>query len=291
MTTTQLPVDPVVVPQGRPRPGLRSRRRRHQAVFRWIVVTLTAIFFLVPLISMVDFTTRLLSGKRSGIAWQKVLDLGRLAPDARSVLLDGLQASLWLAVLTAALTLLLLVPTMTWIRIKAPRLNRLVEFVCLLPLVIPAIVLVVGYYPIYRFIGRTFSTSAVWLCLAYVILVLPFAYRALESGLSAIDVRTLSEAARTLGASFPTIVWRIVLPNLRSAVAGAAFLTVALVLGEFTVASLLSKNNLQVALVAVNSADPRFATAIALLVLLLAFLLMFLLTFLADGRRRRGAAS
>ena len=46
-------------------------------------------------------------------------------------------------------------------------------------------------------------------------LVLPFAYRALDAGLEAIDVKTLAEAARTLGSSWSGVIWRIVLPNMR----------------------------------------------------------------------------
>ena len=45
--------------------------------------------------------------------------------------------------------LVLLVPTMTWVRLRLPGLTRTVEFICLLPLTVPAIVLVVGLTPIY----------------------------------------------------------------------------------------------------------------------------------------------
>ncbi|GGM15364.1 ABC transporter permease [Nakamurella endophytica] len=268
-------------------PRLRAARRRRQAAIRWVVVVLVLAFFVTPMVSMVDFTTRLLSGKRSGIAWRKVVDFGQLDPQAKDLLVDGLRTSLILAVLTVVIMVVLLVPTMTWVRLRLPGMTRTIEFICLLPLIIPAIVLVVGYYPIYRFIGQHFSTSSVWLALAYGVLVLPYAYRALDAGLSAIDVKTMSEAARSLGSSWAGVMWRIVVPNIATAIAGAAFLSVALVLGEFTVASLLSKNNLQTSLVLVSSADPRFATAMSLVVLLLAFLLLFVLTFVGNRRRAR----
>ena len=50
--------------------------------------------------------------------------------------------------------LLLLVPTMVWTFLRVPRMRRVVEFLCLLPLAIPAIVIVVGIAPIYRSIGQ-----------------------------------------------------------------------------------------------------------------------------------------
>jgi putative spermidine/putrescine transport system permease protein len=165
------------------------------------------------------------------------------------------------------------------------------EFICLLPLTIPAIVLVVGLAPIYRGLASVFSTSAVWLCFAYVILVLPFAYRALDAGLAAIDVRTLAEAARSLGAGWFTVMWRVVLPNIRAAVVSACFLCVALVLGEFTIANLLSRNNLQTGLLSISATDPRLAVAIALVALIFAFILLLALSFLDRGRRSSRAGS
>ncbi|MTD16134.1 ABC transporter permease subunit [Nakamurella sp. YIM 132087] len=268
---------------------LRAARRRQQAITRWVVVVMVMAFFIIPLLSMFDFSTRNLAGKRIWVAWEKIIDFGKLDPDARDKLTDGLVASLVLMVLTVVITIVLLVPTMTWVRLRVQKVNGLVEFICLLPLTIPAIVLVVGYYPIYRFLGTTFGefgTNSVWLCLAYVVLVLPYAYRAIDAGLRAIDVKTLSEAARSLGSSWAGVMWRIVLPNIKTAVAGASFLAVALVLGEYTLAALLLKDNLQVSLVALNAADPRFATAMSMIVLVLAFVFMFLLTFVGNGKRR-----
>ena len=195
-----------------------------------------------------------------------------------------------LVLLTVAIMLGLLVPTMTWVRLRLPALRRPMEFLCLLPLAIPAIVLVVGLAPIYRGLATVFSTSSIWLAFAYVVLVLPFAYRALDAGLAAIDVRTLSEAARSLGAGWFTLMWRIVLPNIRGAVVSASFLTVALVLGEFTVASLLSRNNLQTGLLSISATDPRLAVAVALVALLLAFVLLLGISFVGrSGPGRSGS--
>jgi putative spermidine/putrescine transport system permease protein len=266
--------------------GLRARRRRRQAMFRRVVTVAVGLFFVVPLAAMLDFSTRTLGGGRTGKAWAALVDTGRLTTEYRP-LWDGLLASLALAALTVVIMVVLLVPTMTWVRLRVPALQRPIEFLCLLPLTIPAIVLVVGLAPIYRGISGLLSTSAIWLCFAYVVLVLPFAYRALDAGLSAVDVRTLSEAARSLGAGWAGVLWRIVLPNLRGAVLSAAFLSVALVLGEFTIASLLNRTTLQTGIFTVSQADPRLATAMALVALLVAFVLLVVLTFTSRNPGRR----
>jgi putative spermidine/putrescine transport system permease protein len=285
--------DPTVGPTGARRPPrLVAARRRKQTILRFVVVIAVMVFFMIPLISMLDFSTRLLSGARTGKAWSSLLHLGSLAQTDSTYepLWDGLKASLWLVVLTVAIMVVLLVPTMTWVRLRAPALRRPMEFICLLPLTIPAIVLVVGLAPIYRFIARTTgSTASVWLCLVYVVLVLPFAYRALDAGLAAIDVKTLAEAARGLGAGWATIILRIVMPNIRTAIVSACFLAVALVFGEFTVAYLLSRDNLQTGIFLVSQDDGRLAVAMALVALVLGFLLLLALSFLSGRQRdRRG---
>ncbi len=179
--------------------------------------------------------------------------------------------------------LAILVPTMTWVRLRLPGLSRTVEFICLLPLTVPAIVLVVGLTPVYAWVYYFVGSSTLWLSLAYVVLVLPYAYRSLDAGLRAIDVRTLSEAARSLGASWFTVMRRIVLPNLRSAVLSASFLSVALVLGEFTIASLFSKKNLQVAMYELGKSDAKISVAVGLVSLVFAFVVLFAMSFVGSS--------
>jgi putative spermidine/putrescine transport system permease protein len=237
------------------------------------------IFFLLPMVAMVEFTTRGDSGTWGLLAdWPQ---LSRTYPD----LAEGIVASLGQAALTALLMLILLVPTAIWVRLRLPALRRFVEFICLLPLTIPAIVLVVGLAPVYAWVNYFLGGSSLTLTFAYTILVLPYAYRAIDAGLSAIDVRTLAEAARSLGASWATVMWRVVLPNIRSAVLSAAFLAVALVLGEFTIASLLNRTNLQVAINFLGKSSATMSVAVSLAALLLAFVLLLLLSLVGDRRK------
>jgi putative spermidine/putrescine transport system permease protein len=267
------------------RHGLRHRRAQRQRILRWIVVSVLTVFFLLPLYAMVEFTTRGAGGHTSLATWRLLVHWRQLSatyPDLSA----GIVASLELAVLTVLLMLLLLVPTVIWVRLRLPRLRRLVEFICLLPLTIPAIVLVVGLAPVYAWVTYFLGGSALTLTFAYTILVLPYAYRALDAGLSAIDVRTLAEAARSLGASWATVMWRVVVPNIRSAVLSAAFLTVALVLGEFTIASLLNRTNLQVAINLLGKSSATMSVAVSLAALVLAAVLLLLLSFASRTRLR-----
>jgi putative spermidine/putrescine transport system permease protein len=267
----------------------RATRRRSQRIFRWVVVTVVLLFFAVPILSLLDFSSRLRGGGRDWVAWDPVVQVFTSADPASVAIREGLVNSLALVVATLLLMLLLLIPTMIWIRLRVPWLRRPMEFVCLLPLTIPAIVLVVGLGPVYRRVADLLGTGSVWLCFIYAILVLPFAYRSLDAGLDGIEVRTLSEAARSLGAGWGTVMFRIVLPNIRSAVISASFISLALVLGEYTVASLLARRNLQTAIFLVGQNNAKTAAALALVVLALGFVLLLLLSMVSSRTSRKAA--
>jgi putative spermidine/putrescine transport system permease protein len=138
------------------------------------------------------------------------------------------------------------VPTAYWVRLKLPFLRPYIEFITLLPLVIPAIVIVFGYIRLYNtsswlpLTGTTMGTN-VLLMFGYATLALPYMYRAVDTGLRTIDVATLTEAAQSLGAGWTTILFRVILPNVLVAVLSGAFLTFAIVIGEFTMAALLNR--------------------------------------------------
>jgi putative spermidine/putrescine transport system permease protein len=249
-----------------------------QRVLRTIILLVLGVYFILPLIAMAEFSTRGKAGERSLESWTSIVD--------DEGLMEALVNSLLLSVTSAVLMLVLLVPTMAWIRLRLPQLQRLVEFVCLLPLAIPAIVLVVGMAPLYAWVNYFFGDSPLTLTFAYTILVLPFAYRAIDAGLAAIDLKTLAEAARSLGASWFTVLWKVVVPNIRVALIGASLLSVALVLGEFTIASLLNFDTLQVQVNLLGKRNAGVSIAVSLLSLLFAFVLLFALSYVGQRRRQ-----
>ncbi len=217
------------------------------------------------------------------------------APDESGrldLLREGLTNSLIMAAMTVALAIGILLPTMLLVRLRLPRMSRTVEFICLLPLTIPAVVLVVGLAPVYAVIStRILDASTIWLAFAYVILVLPYVYRSLDAGLSAIDLKTLSETTLSFGGSWWTVLFRVVIPNVRSAVVSAAFITIAVVLGEFTFARMLARTNLQTSLFQINLSDGQVAAAVSLLFLGLTTALLVALDLLAGVRERRRAGA
>ena len=199
---------PLIVP---PKGGGRKRRRsRFHSASRVAILVVIIGYLILPLFAMLEFSTRGDYGSRSLRAFADILSY----PD----LIDSIILSLEIAALTVLGMLLLLVPTMIWTVVRVPRMRRVVEFLCLLPLAIPAIVIVVGISPIYRWMGQNLGGvggSPLTLALIDIILVLPFAYRAIDASLRGIDVATLAEAARSLGAGWPRAIFQVILPNIR----------------------------------------------------------------------------
>lgn len=240
---------------------------------RWIILGGIGLLFALPILSMVEFTLRDQETGGYGLTnWQRLLS-GQNASQFAAISI-GLQNSAVLVVVTVAIVLLVVAPTTIFVDVAAPRLSRVLEAVCLIPMALPAVVLVVGYAPVYRVIGRTFGTGVWSLGLAYGITVLPYAYRALSSSLSAAGLPLLSEASRTLGASWFHFLWRVAVPGLRAGLSATVLMSIAVVLGEFTIASLLNRTNLQTALAVVNYQSPYVSVGVSLLALALVFVLL-----------------
>ena len=184
------------------------------------------------------------------------------------------------------LTLVLMVPTTVYVHLRLPRIRRLMETITILPIVIPPIVLIIG---VLHVAPGWLLGSANLLGLEYVILAMPFAYRSLDAGLRAFDVRTMVEAANSLGAGWATTLWRVVIPNLRTALLSATVLTVALVLGEYTMASLDNFQTFPVWIVDFEQNSGQVAVAASLLALFVTWLLLMLIVTVGTwNARRRG---
>ncbi len=208
---------------------------RRKSYWSWVWLFLGALYFLVPLYSTFDFSLRAIKGVLSFQSYINVLS----DPDFWSTI----GFSLVIGVFTIIVSIVLVVPTAYWIRLRLPQLRGMLEFISMLPFVIPAIVLVFGLIRVFSgapfFLTNSFFGTDVLLVAGYVVLALPYVFRSVDTGLAAIDVRTLTEAAQSLGAGWPTIMFRIIVPNLRVAILSSAFLTLATVIGEYTIASFM----------------------------------------------------
>ena len=252
-----------------------------------VVLIIGALYFIVPIAATVKFSLE--QGHQGyGVgAYRQILD----DPAFRHTLWFSVQ----LALETTLVTMLLMVPTVYWVHLRLPRMRPVVESVTILPFVIPPIVLVVGLFDFFKFFSpdwllENFVFSPKFLVAAYVILALPFVYRALDAGVRAVDVATLTEAAQSLGASRTRTLFRVILPNLREAVLAACLLTFVIVLGEFTIASIALYQTFPVYITTIGSAQAYPAAALTVIAVGLTFLAAAVFLFLGRlGSRRKGS--
>ncbi len=209
------------------------KKRRFGSAWAWFFMILGILYFFLPLLATFMFSLRAELGHLSFKAYQN------LFADPKFV--HNFSYSVLWALLSIALGILIFVPTAYWVRLRVPQYRSIVEFITLLPFVIPGIVYVFGLVRTYSHPPLLIVNSPFLIVSGYTILAMPYMYRAVDTGLRAIDVQTLTEAAQSLGAGWGTILFRIILPNIRVAILSGSFLTFAIVIGEYILAQYLVK--------------------------------------------------
>lgn len=253
-----------------------------------LTVVLAAIFFALPFLAMARFAFQNIQVFNLGLStllddWSLSVLTNAFRED---YFWDALSLSMKLAIGTSLLTLVVLLPTAVWVHLRIPKAKVVVEFLTVLPYVIPAIALVAGIVVIKPH-ARWFLNSDLSLIPFYAVLALPFTYRSIDAGLRSIDLRTLTEASRSLGAGWNTTLFRVLVPSLRSALISSTFLTIAVVLGEYTIADVLLKRTLPAFMAEYRQSDPRGGYALAVISLLLTTLLFAGIGIATRPRRAR----
>jgi putative spermidine/putrescine transport system permease protein len=250
--------------------------RRKLRVWRGVVLGIAAVYFLLPLYAALKFALTKTGGGFSFSAFSSIpSQLGFSA---------AFELSLRLALVTTVITLVLMVPTAVFVHLRYPNLRRLFDGITILPIVIPPVVLIVGVLEV----APTFLKSTPYLlALEYVVLAMPFAYRSLDAGLNALDLKTLVEAGRSLGSRSLSTLLRVVVPNLSSAILSATVLTVALVLGEYTMATLDQYQTFSVWIVYFDADNAQVSVAASIMALLVTWALLMVIRSLDLRRTRR----
>jgi putative spermidine/putrescine transport system permease protein len=271
-------LDGVQAPAKRPFSSRLSVGWRRLRYWRGVVLVIAGVYFIVPLYAAFRFALRSPTKSFTFQAFSSI--------PSQQGFTAAFSLSLRLALITTVITLVLMVPTAVFVHLRVPQLRRLFDGITILPIVIPPVVLIIGVLQV----APSFLKSTPYLlALVYVVLAMPFAYRSLDAGLRAIDLKTLVEASSSLGGRWTSTLWRVIVPNLRSALLSATVLTVALVLGEFTMASLDQFQTFPVWIVLFQSQDAPVSVAVSLIALVGTWVLLILIASLDRRSTRRTA--
>jgi putative spermidine/putrescine transport system permease protein len=259
-------------------PAARRRRRGLGTLVWWVVFLVGVAYFVIPLWSTFMFSLQAIP---FGAAYSNTLDDPLFG--------KTLLYSFVVGVITVIVSIAILVPTAFWVRLRVPRLRRVVEFVTLLPFVIPPVLLVFGLIRSYSSgplpLTNTDLGSSALLVAAYTVLSFPYMYRAVDVGLRSIDVQSLTEASQSLGASWFRILWSVILPNLRVSLLAGAFLTLAIVIGEYTIATFLARPAFGPYLALIGGNKAYEPAAVSLISFALTWVAMGVIQYIGRGTR------
>jgi len=270
-------------------------RLRKIPFWSWFWIVIGGLYFVLPLLATFEFS----------LSWDPKIPFKAYerAFEDKDFWETFIYSNV-LALATIIVSVALIVPTAYWIRLRLPEARRLVEFITLMPFVVPAIILVFGLIRIYSApfevpftdirlmqpLTQFKAGTNILIVAGYMVLAMPYMYRSVDTGMRTVDIRTLTEAAQSLGASWFTIITRVILPNIRSALLSGALLTFAIVVGEVTLASFLGVDAFGPYLFLLGQHRAYEPAALSFVTFLLTWLAMGLIQLFTGGQGQAAGA-
>ena len=194
---------------------------------------LVCAFLVVPVVLsiMAGVTENFFIGIKSGLTLRWVVEVWSLY--SKTIFL-----SIGIALATLAVTLLIGVPAAYVLARRQNRYTRWMEELLVLPVAVPGLATALALILLYgQFRGFRISWS--FILVGHVLFTLPFMVRSVLAVMGAIDLKTLEDAAASLGASFTQRFFHVILPNCRQGILAGALMVVTLSMGEFNITWML----------------------------------------------------
>lgn len=280
-----------------------SNRMFRARLFSWVILAIGVLYLLLPLLTTFEYSLRAKKDTYSFLAYQQLIEF-KSAPiliftspfrviTSFPPFYAALLFSCAMALLTILVSSIIIVPTVYWVHLRLPKLRPVIEFLTAMPFVVPGVVLTFGLLRTYsgapfRLTNSEAGTIFLLVC-GYTITAMPYTFRAVDTGMRAIDVRTLTEAARNLGASWAIVVLRVILPNLRTAVLGASFLTFAIAIGEYSLSVFLFPDERAFGpfIAAISRRQPYQPAALTIISFVMVWIFILLLQWSGRGSTSR----
>lgn len=262
---------------------------RGGAVILWIILILALIYLILPLLATIGFSlakvwSRTIFPDGYTFAWyrESVED-----PRFQTTALRSLKVT----IATSILSPLIVAPALIYVHLRAPKYKPWLEFLSIVPWALPGVVLALAM--IRAYISPYNLNRPFLLVMTYVLISLPFMFRAIDAGLSAVNARSLVEAAHVLGAGWIDVTRRVLIPNIMSGILSGILLVSAVASGEFALANLMvgyGWKTFPIYQAQAQSEDGRIGSALAVMGLAFTFLLSVALIFLTTRDRRSRSA-
>jgi putative spermidine/putrescine transport system permease protein len=241
------------------------------------------LYFFVPLFGTFDFSLRMERGVLSFKAYELVFADPRFW--------QAFRYSFTMAIITIVISVSIFVPTVYWMYLKIPKARPIMDVITILPFIIPGIVLVFGLIrtfsrPPFQLTLRSWTTDILMVA-GYIIISMPYMFRAIDVGMRSIDVRTLTEAAQSLGSNWLEILKDVIIPNLRLAILGGALISFATVMGELILADFLVRPALGPYMVRIGLTKAYEPAALAIISYAMTWFSLGMLHFFSNRSERQ----
>ena len=194
---------------------------------------LVCLFLVVPvgMSVLAGVTENYFVGVRSGLTLRWLVEVWNLY--ARTVYL-----SIGISLACLAATLALGVPAAYALARAQNRWARAFEELLVLPVAVPGLATALALILFYGEL-RAFRASWTFILVGHVLFTLPFMVRSVLAVMAAIDLKTLEDAAASLGAGFRQRFFQVILPNARPGILAGSLMVVTLSMGEFNITWML----------------------------------------------------
>ena len=130
------------------------------------------------------------------------------------------------------------------------------------------------------------NTPAILVC-GLMAMCFPFMYRPIANALDSIDVKSLTEAAQSLGAGWWTTLIRVIMPNIVTGLINGILLTFSTVFSEFALTNMLIGSRYKtfpLFIVEFTRFDSRQASALAVISFAVAWIISMLILWVTSSK-------
>lgn len=210
------------------------RKRKPLRYWLQLAVTLAVCAFLVVPVGMsvlAGVTENYFVGASSGLTLRWVVEVW-------SLYRETIFRSIWIALACLGVTLVIGIPAAYALARAQSRLTRVIEELLTLPIAVPGLATALALILLYGG-WRDFRASWLFILVGHVLFTLPFMVRSVLAVMMAVDLRTLEEAAASLGATFRQRFFGVILPNVRPGILAGSLMVLTLSMGEFNLTWML----------------------------------------------------
>lgn len=183
------------------------------------------------------------------------------------------------------LAVLVMTPLVYGVLAFTPKLEAPLKVLMLLPYAIPGVISATALLSTY---GGTNLPLVLVLAGAYFVFIMPLMYSGISNAMRAIDIVSVSEAARVLGASTLQTFLRIIVPGIAPGILVSTLLSFSTLFGEFVVANMLiggSFETIQIYLYLVMKQTGHLSSAVVVIYVFIMTLLCGALIKASTGKQ------